>query len=482
MLEPSQVFFLVNLFGFRKADGTRRFTTALYTVARKNAKSTLAAAILLYCLVAEGEVGPQVISAATTGDQARVVFGIAQRMVQMSPDLREAFSVEAFKHSIASYPNRGMMKPINAKASTQDGLNPSAVCLDEVHAHKTGDLLNVLKSAAGARRNPLFLFATTEGFETPGPWPELRKFAEQLLLGAVVADHILALVYALDEKDDDFDERAWEKANPLMHVNPLILSEMRKLAIEAKSMPGVLAEFRIKRLNRRAAAAEAHIDLAKWKACSGPVDLAALEKAPCFMGLDLASSRDMCAMRLVWRLDDRWLTWGRRWVPADAVAQRTTRGTVPYQRWVEAGLVEETPGITTDYAVIEAAIVEACSRFTVKAIAYDDWNAADLVTRLEKRELPLERFIQGPRSYHPAIQELDRAYVSGRLAHGGDEVLAWQAANLVVRRDENNNMAPSKKRAPDKIDDIAALLMAMGVALRAPDSTSVYDTRGILTL
>jgi len=161
-LEPAQAFFICNLFGFRNPDGSRRFTTALLAVARKNAKSALAAAILLYVFCTEPEMGAQVLSAATTGDQARIVWGVAKRITEKLPDLREAFTLEPFANAIARYEVGGTFKPINAKASTQDGLNPSALCFDELHAHKTRDLFDVLRSAAGARKSPLFLYTTTE--------------------------------------------------------------------------------------------------------------------------------------------------------------------------------------------------------------------------------------------------------------------------------------------------------------------------------
>ncbi len=441
--------------------------------------STWAAAVLLYCELCEGELGPQVVSAATTGAQARIVFGIAKRMVDRTPDLRVAFGVEPFANAIACLQNGGTFKPINAKASTQDGLNPSAVCCDELHAHKTHDLLNVLKSAAGARKNPLFLFTTTEGYETPGPWPEQRKFAQDMLQGVLEADHYFAIIYALDDGDDDFDEARWQKANPLMDANPLLAAEIAKEAIEAKAMPGRHAEFRIKRLNRQSAAANAWIDLPRWLRCNGAVDLAALVGAPCWGGLDLASTRDLCSFRLVWRVDGAYLTWGRRWVPSLAAAQRTERGTVPYASWIAAGMIQQTDGEVTDYAVVERDIVEMFERFRPAAIAYDPWNAVDLVQRLVERELPMIEFVQGPKSYHPAMQELERAYIAGRFAHGGDPVLAWCASNVVPRYDANLNSAPDKKRSADKIDDMTALLMAIGVSLASNEVPSVYEERGI---
>ncbi len=474
-LHPAHVFFVVQLFGFRqRAGGARRFSSALLGVARKNAKSTLAAAIMLYAFCCENNVGPQMISAATTGDQARIIFNIAKRMVQKEPDLREQFTLEAFANSIARYEVGGSFKPINAKASTQDGLNPSHVALDEIHAHKSHDLLNVLRSASGARKNVLYLYTTTEGYETPGPWPELRHFAKQVLDNVVEADHFLALYFAVDDDDDDFAELAWRKANPLMDVNPLLLAEIRKEALEAKQMPGRHAEFRIKRLNRQSASANGWIDLTKWRQCAGPVNLAELRDIPCYAGLDLASTRDMTAFRLVWRVNGQIYTYGRRWVPEMAVQQRTERGTVPYAAWVGAGLIEQTEGDVTDYAVIEAAIKQMAEEYQIKEIAFDRWNATDLCNRLMAAELPMVEFIQGPKSYHPAMQALEKAYCGGVLHHNGDPVLQWCASNIVARMDANLNMAPDKKRSADKIDDMTALIMAMGRMVLAEEEPESY--------
>jgi phage terminase large subunit-like protein len=493
VLHPSHVFFLVNLFGFRLHNGSRRFTSALLCIARKNAKSWLAAAIMLYCLCCEDEPGPQVISAATTGSQARIVFNAAKRMVEMTPDLREAFNLEPYANAIANWQVAGNFKPINAKASTQDGLNPSHVVLDEIHAHKTHDLLNVLQSAAGARHNVLWLYTTTEGYESPGPWPEMRKFAQQLLSGTLEADHFFALIFTLDEQrgapgdadyraaDDDFDESKWIKANPLMTVNPILAREIAKAAIDAKQMPGRHAEFKIKRLNRPASSANTWLNIERWKRCNGAIDLDFLEGKDCWAAIDGASTTDLMSFRLVWRHEGVVYTWGRNWVPTDAVAQRTERGTVPYAAWVQAGLITQLPGNVLDYSVIENDIVGLCERFKPKIVAYDSWNLRDLVSRLTKRlpkrRMPddkmksiLEEFRQGGKSYNPAMRECERLYLSGKLQHGGDPVLNFCAANVVPRFDENMNMSPDKKRAADRIDAAVALFMAIGVmGLPAPE-------------
>ena len=488
-LEPAQVFLICQLFGFRRADGSRRFTTALFAVARKNAKSALAAAILLYVFCTEPEHGPQVLSAATTGDQARIVWSVAKRMVEQTIELREHYDLEPFANAIARYEVGGTFKPINAKASTQDGLNPSALCFDELHAHKTRDLFDVLRSAAGARQNPLFLYTTTEGYENPGPWHEVRSFAKQLLDGIVEADHFLALYYALDDGDDDFDESKWIKANPLLGVS-VSIEKMREYAKEAKAQPGALAEFRIKRLNRQSASAQAWVDLPKWQRCEiESLDLEQFEPQNmseadgCWAAFDLASTRDMTAWRMLWLKDGIWYTAGRYWVPGVSVAQRTERGGVPYRAWVEAGHIVQTDGDVTDYAIIERDIVSDFERFKPREIAFDNWNATDLANRLVAAGLPLTQFVQGPRSFHPGMQALERAYVGDRFRFANDPVLTWNAANLVPRLDVNLNMAPDRRRSADKIDGMVCLLMAFARASAAlGDAQSGYENSELVVI
>lgn len=479
VLHPAQVFFIVQLFGFRdrKDPEKRRYTSALYATARKSGKSTLAAGIMLYCKCWEDEPGAQLISAATTFDQASIIWKVAKMMVDKTPDLREAFGLETWAKSISRAETGASFKALHAKASTQDGLNPSHTALDEIHAHKTPDLLNVLQSAAGARGNPLWLFTTTEGYTNAGPWGEIRQFAKKLLSGLFEnnADHYLAIFFAIDEDDQEFDETCWVKANPLIDENPNLLDAIRKEAVEAQQMPSKLAEFRIKRLNRPASSADGWIDLTKWQACESEIDLNWLRDYPCWGGLDLASTGDLTSFRLVWNVDGVIYTHGWRWAPDSAIAYRTERGTVPYAAWVEEGLILQTEGNVTDYAEIEKAVKQANEQFNIQAIAYDRWNATELVSRLVDDELPMIEFIQGTKSYHPAMQALEIAYMAGNFRHGVDPVLNWCASNIVARRDQNLNMAPDKKNSADKIDDMAALLMAVGISQSAADEDGDID-------
>lgn len=474
-----QIFFLVNLFGFRNKEGARRFSTALFAIGRKNAKTTLAAGIGLYCELEEGETGPSVYSAATTGDQARICWGIAKRMVERESELREYYQVEAMANAIPCYSNGGTFKPINAKASTQDGLNPSCVIFDEIHAQRDHDLVNVLRSAAGARRNPLFLYTTTEGYEKPGPWAELRHFAQQVLQGIIEADHFLACMYMIDDDDDEFDSSVWIKANPLMTANPLLKSEIEKEAVEAKAMPGKAAEFRIKRCNRRSAAAGAWINLDKWRRCKGKkYTLDELKEYPCVASLDLASTTDLNSFRLLFDVDGHYVTVGWKWVPERAVDYRSQKGFTQYASWVESGDLLVTTGHggeITDYRELEELIKSVSDQVNPKWIGYDKWNATELVGRLVDEGYPMIEFQQNTKSFHPAMQAFERAYTSGNLSHGDDPVLTWCASNLVPFKDVNLCMKPDKRKSADKIDDIVTLIMCFGLIAEPEEEAPEYD-------
>jgi phage terminase large subunit-like protein len=434
---------------------------------------------MLYVMCCEHEPGPQLYSAATTGKQARIVWDVAKKMVQRLPGLRRTFQLEAFANAIVRYESGGNFAPINSKASTQDGLNPSAISLDELHAHKTHDLKNVLASAAGARANKLFLYTTTEGYETPGPWPEERSFAQQILLGTFEADHYLAVMFTVDDEDEPFDERRWIKANPLIDVNKTLLAAIRVDALEAKRKPGTFAEFRIKRLNRRAETAAAWINLHRFRQCEAEFDVPTLiaAGAQCWGALDLASTLDMCAWARLWALNGQLFAKVRYWVPSEAVRERTERNSVPYQGWVRGGFIAQTDGNSTDYDVIEQQIRADVLECSPRIVAVDPWNAQQISNNLLADGVPIQKFIQGPRSYTPAMRAFEGAYMDRRLKHDGNPVLIWNAANIVPRHDANMNIAPDRKRSADRIDGAVALIMAVGAMV----SEESVDLSGFLS-
>ncbi len=477
-LHGSQIFFLVNLFGFRKhSDDTRRFTNALWASGRKNGKSTLAAPIGIYCQFYEDENGAQIISAAPTGKQARIVFDVAKAMVNKENELKDAFNIECYANSIAGFDNGSKFMPVNAKADTLDGLNPHCVIIDEVHAHQTPHLINVLKSAAGARRNPLFLYVTTEGYlKGDSPWPDIRMFAQQILSGAREADHFFGIIFSLDDEDDEFDSTKWIKANPIMEVNPILMNKIKEDALEAQAMPTKMAEFRIKRLNRPSQTADSHVDLRKFDQNKTVLPLDELMSWPCWFSLDLSATRDLTSLRGLWLVDGEYHTHGWRFLPKNGIHQQTAQGGDIYAGWKESGHIIETQGETVNHRAIIDKIVELYDRFQPIAVASDPWNATEVMRVLnDDYGIEVESYRQGAQSYHPAIKKFDEVYYSGDLYHGGDPILRWCASNLVIRYDQNMNQAPDKKNSANKIDDMVTLLMCFGLSLDHEPRASFDD-------
>lgn len=432
--------------------------------------STLTAIVAHYCLTCEGAVGPQIIIGATTGEQANKVFSPARKMAEKVPDYREAFGVEVWSRSISCAENGGFIQPINSKSSTQDGWNPHVGILDELHAHKDRGLYDVIKSAFGARKNPLLWVITTAGYIIDGVCYEQRTLVTKILEAVVEADHYFGIIFTLDDESEILDETKWIKANPMIGVTPTWES-MRGYAKEAAASPASMGEFKTKRLNIWTLARDAWLNIEYWKRCGGPVDLAELEGVPCWGGMDLASTSDITSFALVWLVGGRLKVWAKHYLPEDTVRERAEKKDLMYHNWVEQGLMVATPGNITDYDYIERDVKEALDRFDIKSFGFDPWNASQLVNNLLADGAPMVEIRQGPKTFHPPMQELERRIKAGTLDHGGNPVLQWMASNVIARKDVNENMAPDKKNSQGKIDGIVAMLEAMSLMLMTDDDT-----------
>jgi phage terminase large subunit-like protein len=481
-LEPVQIFILAVVFGWRRvADGHRRFSMAYIEMARKGAKSTLTAGVALYCLCCEGEVGPQVVIGASTGDQANKVFDPARKMVEREPDLREAYGLDTFVRSITCGNNGGYIQTINAKASTQDGWNPHAGILDELHAHKDRALFDVIKSAFGARKNPLLWMITTAGYNTAGVCYEQRAMVAKVLEGVVDIDHYFGIIFTLDEGDDPYDERNWLKANPMLGITPTLAS-MRSYAEEAKVSPSSEGEFKTKRLNMWLGAASAWLNMAQWGACADPgLTWKDFEGLDCWIGGDLADKDDITALVLAayehgpdLPPEGRLIIKPVFWLPEVILKQPTHaegRSPVPYRTWAKEGHLRLTPGDWVDHNEVEDQVRAWVDRYGVRKITFDQFAAAqamasrlndDLATPDEPLAVILHK--KAATVTDPA-KELERRIKAGPryFRHDGNPVMNWMASNVVVARRRDETLLPIKESemSPMKIDGIDAAINAI---------------------
>lgn len=474
-LEPSQIFILAVVFGWRRKDsGLRRFTMAYIEMARKGAKSTLTAGVSLYCTCCEDEPGPQTLIGATTGDQTQKVFKPARLMVKKTITLQDQFGLEAWARSITCAENGGVIHTINAKSSTQDGHNPHLGVLDELHAHQDRGLFDVIRSAFGARRNPLLWMITTAGFNQHGVCYEQRSFVKKVLEQAISAEHYFGIIFTLDEGDDPFDERVWGKANPLMPITPT-LEEMRAYAIEAKASPGAEGEFKTKRLNIWMGAASAWLNVSSWNACGGHVPLSAFRGLDCYIGADLADKDDICSLVLA-ALDaqGRLLLKTWHWLPEAALerASQTERENVTlYRQWRDERKLWISEGDWIDHNRVERLIRRLNAALVVKRVTFDQFAAAQAMAVRLNEDLadgdePFAQVLaKNARNVTDPAKDLEARHKVGpqMLLHDDNPVMRWMAGNVVVSRRVDGSILPKKPDTDSKakIDGIDAAVNAI---------------------
>lgn len=483
-LEPWQQFMLWVLFGWVRADGTRRFRTAYLEVARKNGKTTLAAGIGLYLMLADGEPGAEVYSAATKRDQARLSHAEATRMAKASPAVRR--EVRIFKDNIHIQDTASKFEPLGADADTMDGLNVHGAIIDELHAHKTRDTWDVLETATGARRQPILFAITTAGYDRQSVCWQQHEYTEKVLERVIDDDAWFGMIFTLDEGDDWQDDRVWIKANPNLGVSKK-WDDMRRKAARAREMPAALNAFLRLELDVWTQSDVRWVPFDHWQACGQAVDADGLRGRKCYAGLDLSSTTDVSAWVLVFppeSPEDSYLVLPRFFIPQESMVERVRRDRVPYDAWVRNGYLTATHGNVIDYEFILAQVDADAQAYDIQEVAFDRWGASRIQTQLMDRggDEWLVQFGQGFASMSPPMKELEKLILGHKIAHGNNPVLNWMAANLVADTDAAGNIKPDKQRSREKIDGMVALIMALDRATRQRPVESVYEARGVREL
>lgn len=483
-LAPWQQFVIWSLFGWKREDGLRRFRSAFIEVPRKNGKSTLLAGIGLYLMTADGEPGAEIYSAATKRDQAKITWEEAVRMVKASPVLSRMVTHWRSSDTLAVEQTSSKFVPLGADADTMDGLNIHGALIDELHAHRTSAVVDVIDTATGARRQPLLCEITTAGFDRESICFEHYVYSKQVLEGAIQDDRWFAFVAELDEGDDWQDEQTWAKANPNLNVSVRI-DDLRAKAEKAHNMPAALNGFLRLHLNVWTQQSVRWIPPELWEANAGPAEPDdELVGRSCYGGLDLSSVADITAWVLVFPTEDGRLDIRARfWTPESQLTSSSNRYADQYQAWSRAGFLTPTPGNAIDYAFIRAQILEDASRFQVVDLNVDRlFQGYQLAMELADEGLMVFGMGQGFLSMAPAMKTFERLMLDRRLNHMGNPVLRWMASNVAVKEDPAGNLKPDKAESQGRIDGIVALVMALDRWERNENGPSVYEDRGIVTL
>lgn len=462
------------LFGWRRADGTRRYRTAYIEIPRKNGKSTLCSAIALYMLYADGEPGAEVYSAAADREQAGIVFGQARAMVEESPPLLK--KARLFKTAITVPSTRSTYKVLSADAYTKHGLNASAVIFDELHAQTTRDLYDVLATSMGARRQPLMVAITTAGYDRTSICWEMHELSRRVIADESVAPTHFAYIAAADEGDEWTDPAIWAKANPALG-DTVSVEYLREACNQALQQPAYQNTFRRLHLNQWTSQDVRWLDMVQWDACRR--EMPDLTGRVCYAGLDLASTHDLAALGLCFPpAEDGEPFWFVPYffTPRQAIVERARRDRVPYDEWARQGALTATAGNVIDFEAIRATLRELAARYRVAEVAFDRWGAVQISQALIEDGFVMVQFGQGFTSMAHPTSELLRMVVGGEIGHDGHPILRWNMDNLVVEQDAAGNVKPSKRKSREKIDGAVACIMALDRALRNR-AVSVYEGR-----
>lgn len=480
-LSPWQQFIVWNIFGWKREDGTRRYRTAFVEVPRKNGKTTLAAGIGLFLLTMDGVRGAEIYSAATKMDQARLSWDEAVAMVAKSPAMRKIVKHWKASNSLVYEETGSKFKPLGADAKTTSGLNPHGALIDELHEHPSSAMVDVLKGAIGARRQPLILEITTAGTDRESICFQHYQHSKQILRGTVQQDDWFAFLTELDDGDDWHDPATWPRVNPNYGVS-VQPAGFRSMVEEAAQLPAAVNALLRQQFNVWTQQSVMWIPPELWesngRALLGDGDLAG---RVCYGGLDLSSVSDITAWVLVFPGEDGALDIRARfWCPESRLTDQNNRYADQYQQWSRAGLLQTTPGNAIDYGFIRAQILDDASRFQLVDLNVDRlFQGYQLSMELADEGLTVFGMGQGFLSMAPAMKTFERLMLDRRLNHGGNAMLRWMAGNVAVREDPAGNLKPDKAESQGKIDGIVALIMALDRWERHENQGSSYTEGGL---
>ena len=461
-----QKFLVGSMFGWvSKASGMRRFRYVFLAVPKGNGKSSLAATIALYMLALDREGGAEVYAAAVTRDQARIVFVLAQEMARKDGAFRAKYGVEVGAHAITQTSTASICRPLSRDANALDGLNIHLAVLDELAAHKSREVHDVLLTATGKRTQSMILSITTAGNNQSGIGYEQWKYAQRVLSQETADESFLGLIYTIDDADNWQAPESWAKANPNYGVS-VYPDQLADLAHRAAQIASQQNAFKQKHLNLWTNASVAWMSLIAWDACA---DTTLTENdfkgEQCVLGLDLAAKIDLAARVKLFARNVEGVThyyvFAQFYLPEATIFDGRNAS---YQTWHADNWITGTPGEVIDFERIQTDILQDSTDHQLLDVAYDPWQALKLASELAQKDVPVIEYRPTVANFSPAMKEIDALVRQKRLHHDGNPVLRWNVSCVEVAEDYKGNIFPRKDKdnPQQKIDGLIALLMAMG--------------------
>ena len=464
----------------------RQYNQVYIEIGKKNGKSELGAALALNMLINDDEWKAEVYSCASDRQQAAIVFDVAVDMVRQNPTLSRLIKIIPSTKRMVYQPTGSIYQVLSSEVATKHGLNVSACIFDELHTQPTRALYDVMTHGSGdARRQPLWFFLTTAGTDRNSVCWEVHQKAVDILEGRKHDPRFYPVVYGLPDDADWRDEQNWYRCNPSLGYT-ITIDKVQDAYRKALETPADENMFRQLRLNQWVKQSIRWMPMDKWDECGAPVIPGDLDGRVCYAGLDLSSTGDLTTLVLVFPPSDEsepYQILPFFWLPEETLPLRVRRDHVMYDVWEKQGFLQTTEGNVVHYGFIEKFICEPGEKYNIREIAYDRWNATQMVQNLEDDGFTMIPFGQGFRDMSPPTKELMRLVLEHRLAHGGHPVLRWNMDNAFVRTDPAGNLKIDKQKSTEKVDGAVALVMALDRAMKNQNGGgSVYDERDMIFL
>ncbi|EAK8032572.1 terminase large subunit [Campylobacter jejuni] len=474
-----QIEFIIDIIAtYSKEKNARRYSYALLFIPRKNGKTELIGAILLYFLFIDKEKGKKIYCAANETEQAKLVFNAASSMVSQEEELNKmCYQYKTYREIRKKNAKfEDFIKVLTATSETKDGLRPYVFIYDELHAAKNGDLYKVLEEGTASRVNSLCIVISTAGYNHFGEMKKQYDYCKQVKNGIINDPSTYAKIYEPDADDDWNDEKTWIKVNPALGYG-VKLEKLREYYQKALANANDEVSFKTKHLNIWTSNATSFIKDDDFLKCSfKELDL----KSDVYVGLDLSATTDLTALALICEVDKILHVDFKFYAPELSARERSKRDKVPYLEWAKLGFLTLTPGNSVDYDYLINDILALNKKLNIKMIGYDPWNSLEVAKKLSDENIECVQIRQGFASISEPLKEYQIRVLKQTLNHNNNPIFRWCNSNLVIDQDARENIKPDKKKSSERIDAISALVTAIATknSIEKP-KINVYEKRGI---
>lgn len=473
------------IFGLKRKNGKRLIREAYIQMPRKNAKTTVGAAVEISLLGNDGEPSAQIYNCAGDDEQAGLLFNAAKKMVDLDPELSRA--MKTFQSSITY--KTSFIKKITSKSDTKHGFNTHGWLYDEIHVAKNRDLYDTMRTSTGQRSNPLGISLTTPGHDKLSICYNRYQYSKKLLEGVIEDDSFWCVIYESDPLADIYSEATWRVANPLYDYSENLRDYIAAQAKEVLNDVSLENTFRRLHLGQWTQSETRWIKSELWTSLKGQVSRKDFDGDIVWLGLDLSASSDLTSLCSLFSDGDICTPFWDLWIPREKATEYEKKFNIPFSQWEKDGYINICPGNTIDFRAVERRVLEIQENNSIKMLGYDEWNSRDMATRFTEQH-GIDCIIE-PQGYRlsNAIKKIKELIINGKFCHSGNPVVTWCLDNVLIKENDEGNIKIVKpkttgasERYEKKIDPWISLAMAVNEWMIDVPRKSVYSERGVISL